>query len=115
MIVLITAAMILVLQLSQLAAAYTRQTTVGFECYVLRAGTNEPIARARIMVNKTADPDEALVPQSAPPAASAIVMTDSQGHFVIKDLDSGHYVLVAQRNGFARQSYGERAPGRPGM
>jgi hypothetical protein len=42
------------------------------------------------------------------------VTTDGVGHFVIRDLDPGSYTVTAQRNGFARQVYGERAPGRPG-
>src|SRR5207249_10534298 len=33
--------------------------------------------------------------------------------FVFRDLDRGSYSVTAQRNGFARQAYGERATGRP--
>jgi protocatechuate 3,4-dioxygenase beta subunit len=42
------------------------------------------------------------------------VTTDSQGHFILRNLEPGRYQLIAQRNGFARQVFGERAPGRGG-
>ncbi len=83
------------------------------EGLVVRAGTSEPIARARVTVLRTAGPGGAPPPVGPPPII-APVTTDSQGHFVFKDLDPGSYSLTAQRNGFARQAYGERGPGRPG-
>src|SRR5213594_1556278 len=83
------------------------------EGLVVRAGTSEPIARARVTVLRTAGPGGAP-PPVGPPQTTPPVTTDSQGHFVLRDLDPGSYSLTAQRNGFARQAYGERAPGRPG-
>src|SRR5262245_23815112 len=83
------------------------------EGFVMRAGTNEPIARARVTVLRTAGPGGAAPPVGPSPII-APVTTDSQGHFVFRDLDPGSYSLTAQRNGFARQAYGERGPGRPG-
>src|SRR6185369_10678062 len=71
--------------------------------FVVRAGTNEPIARSRITVRRSGEGKE--IPS---------VTTDSQGHFILKNLEPGSYSLTAQRNGFARQMYGERAPGRGG-
>src|SRR5262245_9348803 len=73
------------------------------EGFVDRAGTNETLARSRITVRR---PGEG---QEIPP-----VTTDSQGRFILKNLEPGSYSLTAQRNGFARQMYGERAPGRGG-
>ncbi|PYS16388.1 MAG: hypothetical protein DMG15_02365 [Acidobacteria bacterium] len=70
---------------------------------VVRAGTNDPIPRVQI----TALPFD---PSHAPPT----VVTDAQGHFLIKNLDPGTYSLEAERNGFAPQRYGQRNPRRPG-
>src|SRR5438093_10674790 len=92
----------------------TQNAKASIEGYVVRAGTNEPIARARVTVFRTAGPGGAPPQPQGPPQTIAPVTTDSQGHFVLRDLDPGSYSLTAQRNGFARQAYGERAPGRPG-
>lgn len=82
------------------------------EGFVVRVGTNEPISRARVTVIRTAGPGAAPIQpgQTIIPA----VTTDSQGRFLVKDLEPGSYRLFAARNGFARQEDGERAPGRPG-
>ena len=84
------------------------------EGFVVRAGTNEPVARARVTVLRGTGPG-GTPPPAGPPPIIPPVTTDSQGHFVFKDLDPGSYSLTAQRNGFARQAYGERSPGRPGV
>jgi len=73
------------------------------EGVVVRAGTSEPISRARVTVSR-----------SGAGAGMVAVNTDEQGHFIVKDVDAGTYFLAAQRNGFARQMYGERSIGRPG-
>jgi hypothetical protein len=80
-----------------------QSTKTGVEGFVLRAGTNEPIPRAQITMRRMS-PGEPIPP----------ITTDSQGRFVFTDLDPGSYSLFAQRNGFARQDYGERAAGRGG-
>ena len=95
-------------------AQETQNAKATIEGVVVRAGTNEPIARARITAARMAGAGGAPNQQLGPPQSIPAVTTDSQGHFVIKDLDPGSYALTAQRNGFARQAYGERAPGRPG-
>src|SRR5437016_3076114 len=82
------------------------------EGVVMRVGTNEPVARARVSVTKLAGPGAA--PAQFNPSAIPPVMTDSQGRFMIPDLEPGSYQLNAARNGFARQMYGERSPGRGG-
>jgi len=82
------------------------------EGVVMRVGTNEPVARARISIMKLAGPGAAPVQVNA--GAIPSVMTDSQGRFTITDLEPGFYQLAAARNGFARQMYGERFPGRGG-
>jgi hypothetical protein len=108
-----------VLLILQSASAFqqpqqTQSTKANIEGFVVRAGTNEPVSRARITATRIAGPGGAPIQPSGPPQNIPAVTTDSQGHFTIKDLEPGSYLLSAQRNGFARQSYGERAPGRPG-
>jgi hypothetical protein len=93
--------------------APNNQTTATIEGFVVRAGTNEPISRARVTALRMTGPDGASLPPG-PRQAIPAVTTDSQGYFVLRDLPPGSYSLTAGRNGFARQAYGERAPGRPG-
>jgi len=99
-----------------LAAFLQQSPKASIEGYVVRAGTNDPIAGAQITVRRSSA--DGLSP--APPddlteiARIPAVTTDSQGRFIVKDLDAGSHGIVAARNGFARQQYGERAPGRPG-
>ena len=92
---LASVALLLILQ-SQTAKA-------SIEGFVVRAGTSEPISGSRVTVSRVGAGVGMLA-----------ATTDSLGHFIIKDLDAGTYILAAQRNGFARQLYGERAVGRPG-
>ena len=37
------------------------------------------------------------------------VATDAEGHFLLKDLDGGRYLLSAQRNGYVNQTYGQKS------
>src|SRR2546428_1309579 len=92
----------------------TQNAKASIEGFVVRAGTNEPIARARVTVLRSAGPGGAPLAPGGPPPTIPPVTTDSQGRFAYRDLDPGSYSVTAQRNGFARQAYGERAPGRPG-
>jgi len=102
------------------------------EGIVVRIGTDEPIADARIVVTRAAIGQ--IISQGAPlpnlPAGAVItstgpnlpglgtaipaVSTDSQGKFVVKDLDAGSYRVSAAANGFARQEYGQRVFGAQG-
>jgi hypothetical protein len=111
--ILATAALLLLLQ----APAPQQVRKARIEGYVVRLGTSEPLERARITIRKSwtdgnapATGEESELLSRMPQAA----VTDGQGHFVIDDLDPGSYSLSAAKNGFARQEYGERAPGRPG-
>src|SRR5207245_6118191 len=91
----------------------TQNAKASIEGFVVRAGTNEPVARARVTVSRTAGPGGAPLAPGGPPASTPPVTTDSQGRFAFRDLDPGSYSLTAQRNGFARQAYGERGPDGP--
>jgi protocatechuate 3,4-dioxygenase beta subunit len=87
------------------------------EGYVVRAGTNEPLESARVTIRRNSDAGQIPSPpqsELAPMDTAQTITTDSQGHFVVNGLAPGSYELSAVKNGFARQVYGERAPGRPG-
>jgi protocatechuate 3,4-dioxygenase beta subunit len=87
------------------------------EGYVVRAGTNEPLESARVTIRRNSDAGQIPSPpqsELAPMGTAQTIATDSQGHFVVNGLAPGSYELSAVKNGFARQVYGERAPGRPG-
>jgi len=107
------AALFVLLQQQQQTAPSQQAPKASIEGFVVRAGTNEPIRSARITITRTATQGDApiqLNPSNTIPPAT----TDAQGHFLITGLDAGTYALTAQRNGFARQAFGERAIGRPG-
>jgi protocatechuate 3,4-dioxygenase beta subunit len=87
------------------------------EGYVVRAGTNEPLESARVTIRRNSDAGQIPSPpqsELAPMGNAQTITTDSQGHFVANGLAPGSYELSAVKNGFARQVYGERAPGRLG-
>src|SRR5437870_2362334 len=89
------------------AAQQTAKASI--EGMVVRAGSNEPIAGAKISVL----PGGPLTSFTNLGTRSAT--TGKDGKFVLKDLEAGQYRVVAARNGYARQEYGQRAIGRPGI
>ncbi len=73
------------------------------EGLVVSAGTGEPLRRAVITLRQ--------VEGREPPYATS---TDASGHFILREIGPGQYRLWAQRNGYIRQEYGQRAANRPG-
>jgi hypothetical protein len=98
------------------------------EGLVLHAVTGDPIPGARVTLTRVQAPPTALpaVPgQAAPPAAAPVppalspqtnpaVNTDTEGKFVIKDVEPGQYRVLVANNGYARTEYGQRVFGAPG-
>src|SRR5262249_17993235 len=95
---LATAAVVLALQTS------APPVKASIEGVVVRAGTSEVIPRVRITIFRSDQPS-GPIPD---------VVSDDQGRFIIKGLDAGSYSLQAERNGFGRQPFCERRPGRGG-
>lgn len=98
-----------------LAPALLAQTTpqtqlekAAIEGTVVKAGSGEPVRKARLVLQKV-ESRRSLEP---PPGA----VSDVEGHFVIPDIEPGQYRLWVERNGFVRQEYGQRTPSatRPG-
>jgi carboxypeptidase family protein len=73
------------------------------EGQVLNGATGEPLKKAAVTLLT-------LDVRGQPTGA----VTDADGRFAIKDISPGRYRLIAERNGFVRQTYGARAPDRPG-
>ena len=92
---------------------------------VLRATSGEPISRATVTLTRVQTPG----PRGGGPQGQAgqrgqqpaqqqplvfTATTDDQGRFRITDVEEGPYRIIAARNGFARQEYGQRSYNRPG-
>src|SRR5688572_26315715 len=121
---LLTALLALLLQTPGPASVVAPQTghekastasTASIAGVVVRAGTGEPIAGARVVVALDGQDGRWLLDNLSDTAPSSFLpqaTTDGQGRFLIRDLNAGAYLVVAQRSGFARDGAG--APGRPG-
>src|SRR5262249_16947309 len=99
---------ILLFQMAQAAAQQRPNPKGSIEGIVVRVGTNDPIAGARVRLSGS-NPVT-----SSSPTASAL--TDARGVFVIRELEAGSYRIVAERSGYVRQEYGQRdfnSPGTP--
>ena len=64
---------------------------------VVRLGTNEPVPRARVILNDTSG---AVTPLT--------VATDDAGRFAIQNVPPGRYQILATREGYVRAAYGQR-------
>jgi len=93
--------LVLPLQAQQLALAEPESCTI--EGQVVDAGTGEPLKKAHVMLQ---NPEDFEQRQTA--------VTDGSGRFRFADVRPGRYRLFGGRNGYARQEYGQRRPGRPG-
>jgi hypothetical protein len=108
---------------------------------VVRATTGEPLAGARVTLARAAASLSASMPSAGVAATAAIgasggaavltsspsvsagaptpapalpsVATDRDGRFVFDNLEPGLYSLQVMRNGYARQSYGQRVADGP--
>jgi len=71
---------------------------------VLEAATGEPLKKAWVTAR--------ILEKGGRSGSTAV--TDAQGHFLVRDLDPGRYMLGAQRNGYVTQMYGQRNAGEQG-
>jgi protocatechuate 3,4-dioxygenase beta subunit len=68
---------------------------------VVRAGTNDPLAKARVVLISEDD-------SSTPPY---LAITGTEGRFTIEGIRAGRYDLYVERSGYMRKSYGENNQG----
>jgi hypothetical protein len=107
--------------------------TGSIEGMVVRIGTGEPIAGARVIVARgiagvqiSTGGIPVLTPQVSAsativtgsvggrPVAPTSVPTDAQGRFVVTNVEAGSYRITVAANGYARQEYGQKSFGTPG-
>ena len=133
------------LQTAQIPGTPQQAPKGSIEGIVVRIGTVDPVAGARVTLTRAQAPSTALPaapPLPGPPPAGAGVIavtqstsapsgspalpppslvsipavnTDSKGNFVFKDLDSGSYRIQVASNGYARTEYGQRVFGGLGI
>lgn len=73
---------------------------------VTNAATGEPLTKTTLLMVRAAGGGGRRQPYSA--------STDAEGRFKLKDIEPGPYQFFATRNGFVRQEYGAKQPGRRG-
>ena len=76
--------------------------TGGIQGVVLRAGTGEPIAGARVLVFKPPRPPTLPPATSSAPEPPLEATTNSHGRFAINDLEAGAHTLMIYANGYVR-------------
>ncbi|MFQ5926248.1 MAG: carboxypeptidase regulatory-like domain-containing protein [Terriglobia bacterium] len=73
------------------------------EGLVVKAGTGEPLKKAQVVLRNAEGREKPYG-----------TITDATGRFLRKDIEPGRYHQSVARNGYVRQQYGQRRPGRPG-
>src|SRR5262245_27979966 len=122
--------LLLVVQQTPTTQQQQPQPTGSIEGIVVRIGTSEPIAGARVIYTRSAvslpttlgglpvltPPVSATAVVGSLPARAvpASVPTDAQGRFVIQNVEAGGYRITVAANGYARQEYGQKSFGAQG-
>jgi protocatechuate 3,4-dioxygenase beta subunit len=73
------------------------------EGMVLKSADGMPLKKARVILRRAEG-------RPAPVQGT----TDADGRFILRDVPPGRYRLFVERNGYARQEYGQRSANRPG-
>jgi hypothetical protein len=132
------------LQIAPVPGIPQQAPKASIEGIVVRIGTADPVAGARVTLARAQAPSTALPaapPLPGPPPAGASIIavtqstsapsggpalpppalpgipavtTDSKGNFVFKDVDPGSYRILVASNGYARTEYGQRVFGAQG-
>jgi len=86
------------------AAASPQATVASIEGIVRRAADDEPIAGVKVVLTRTTAAGGAISGLST----ETSVFTDGDGRFAIKNVAAGSYRLLASRNGYMNQAFGQR-------
>src|SRR5580765_6629232 len=89
---------------SQQAQQSQQTPTASIEGSVVRAGTTDGIARAKV----TLTPSQSSVQGQA-------VIVDGDGKFAFRGLPAGQYRLTASKDGYVSAEYGQRGPNGSGV
>src|SRR5688572_8962819 len=79
-------------------------TEITFSGVVLKADSEEPVARATVELRASDGGDTQV----------RTITTSNDGRFVFRNVTRGQYQVVVTRIGYVRTTYGERRPGGPG-
>jgi hypothetical protein len=85
-------------------AAVPQQEQCAIEGAVTRSGSGLPLDKVEITMDIKGAQEPPLV-----------TTTDANGHFVVANLEPGHYSLRAERAGYVGQTYGQRKKNREGV
>ena len=80
-----------------------QQGTGSIEGSIVKFGTTDPIARARVTLRPSNSPN------------SQGVTADDGGKFAFRDLAPGQYRILVTRDGYVTAEYGQRSPGGSGV
>jgi Carboxypeptidase regulatory-like domain len=85
-------------------AAVRQPEKCAIEGAVTRSGSGLPLDKVEITIDIKGAQEPPLV-----------TTTDANGHFVVANLEPGHYSLRAERTGYVGQTYGQRKKNREGV
>ena len=90
----------------------TAEASATIQGVVTRGGSGVPIGRAAVYLERVANPNNGIAILNALRNASQLpsATTDAGGNFIIEGIPPGEYRIVASRNGFVGQQYGQTEP-----
>jgi protocatechuate 3,4-dioxygenase beta subunit len=113
----IAALLLLLVQIGNVPGTPQQQRVekASIEGVVLRSGSGEPLGRAQVKLLRVVA-DDSTFDGAGDPETNGLpsVLTESDGKFLLKDLDPGQYRITVVRNGYAEQSYGQKSANSPG-
>ncbi len=86
------------------ASVQQSQDAALVEGVVTKAGTSDPVPRARVTLTRDSGP-----------AQPVTATTDGGGKFTFQNVQPGRYRIAAARDGYVKGEYGQRAPAQPGV
>jgi len=87
-----------------LALLLVQNTTASLEGFIVKTTTGDAVPNARVILNRI---DGSL-------GEGYSVTASSGGKFLFSSVQPGRYRVFANKNGFVRAEYGQRAPNKPG-
>ena len=94
----------------------TGEASATVQGVVTRVGSGVPVGRAAVYLEpvRNLNGPIAILNALGNPSPLPSSTTDAGGNFTIEGIPPGEYRVVASRNGFVRQQYGESGPATPG-
>jgi protocatechuate 3,4-dioxygenase beta subunit len=96
----------IILLISQSAVSQQQSATGSIEGIVFRVDSNDPIEGIKVVLSRSTSDGGTFSGTSSD--SDPFVLTNKQGRFAFKEIDAGFYRLVASKNGYLPQKYGQR-------